>query len=255
MEETSNLNLELRRLIQQDPLDDTEYFQFSLFSDENNKYTYSFMTSWCGFDDDNLSIEYREPSLIIPDIAIQLFKDIKEPLLVVNDDKDFILFMNFFGGNGLITKNICKKYLSQLIEPKKNVKTYYGGYQDVKSVSKSKFNRAPNPKLRMQILKRDNLRCKICGSSPQNNEHVELHLHHITPHSIGGLTEDKNLITLCHTCHKGLDPHLDYSLYSLINIGMLSDFDSRGDYKKRIENNIRIGVERIKKSKLLNLKI
>lgn len=246
MEKSSNLNIELKRLIQQDALVDTEYFQFSLFSDENNKYTYSFMTNWCGFDDENQLIELREPSLIIPDIAIQLFKDINEPLLIINDDKDFILFMNFFGGNGLITKKICEKFLSEIIKPQKNVKTYYGGYQDIESVPKYKFNRAANPKLRMEILKRDNFRCKICGSSPQNNEHVELHLHHITPHSVGGLTEEKNLITLCHTCHKGLDPHLDYSLYPLINTGMLSDFDSKADYKKRIENNIKIGIKRMK---------
>ncbi len=204
------------------------------------------MTNWSSFHDENPSIELREPSLIIPNIAIQLFKDIKEPLLVINDDKDFVLFMNFFGGNGLITKNICEKYLSEIIKPQKNIKTYYGGYHNIESITKNKFNRAANPKLRMKILKRDNFRCKVCGSSPQNNEHVELHLHHITPHSVGGLTEEKNLITLCHTCHKGLDPHLEYSLYSLINVGLLSDFDSKEDYKLRIENNIKRGIERIK---------
>lgn len=33
----------------------------------------------------------------------------------------------------------------------------------------------------------------------------------------GGLTEDDNLITLCHTCHKGLDPHEDFDLFELID--------------------------------------
>lgn len=246
MEKSNNLKIELKRLIHQDFLHDTEYFQFSLFYNENNEFTYSFMTNWCGFDEENQLIELREPSLIVPEIAIQLFKDINEPLLIINNDKDFILFINFFGGNGLITKKICEKFLFEIIKPQKNIKTYYGGYHEIGSVPKYKFNRAANPKLRMKILKRDNFRCKICGNSPQNNEHVELHLHHITPHSVGGLTEEKNLITLCHTCHKGLDPHLDYSLYPLIDVGLLSDFEYRGDYIKRIENNIKIGIERIK---------
>jgi len=43
-------------------------------------------------------------------------------------------------------------------------------------------------------------------------------VHHIKPFSEGGLTEKNNLITLCKTCHDGLYPHFDYSLYSLIDI-------------------------------------
>ena len=159
--------------------------------------------------------------------------------------KDFSLFMNFFGGNGLITKDLCEKYLSKIIKPQENIKTYYGGYQDFESIAKNKFHRAANPKLRMEILKRDNFRCKICGSSPQNNEHIELQLHHITPHSLGGLTEEKNLITLCHTCHKGLEPHFDHSLYSLIDVGMFSDLKYKEDYIKRIEINVKFGIKRI----------
>ncbi|HFK5583432.1 HNH endonuclease [Elizabethkingia anophelis] len=251
MEKKKNLGIELKRLISQKPLENTEYYQFSIYSEENSKFSYTFMTNWCGNDENNPLIEIREPSLIIPDIAIQLFKDIKEPLLVINNKHDFGYFMHLFGGNGLITKGLCELYLPELIKPKKNIKTYYGGYHNIESIPKTKFNRAATPKLRMRILKRDNLRCKICGASPQNNEHVELHLHHITPHSQGGLTEEKNLITLCHTCHKGLEPHLDYSLYSLINIGMLSDYTHRDEYIERIKNNVKLGIERITKRKNL----
>ncbi len=249
MEKENKLNFELKRLINQKPLINTDYFQLSIFSIEKNRFSYSFMTNWCGNDEQNPLIEIREPSLMIPDKSIHLFKDINEPLLIINDKNDFGLFINLFGGNALITKELCDLYLSEIIKPQKNIKTFYGGYQNIESVPQSKFNRAANPKMRMKILQRDNLRCKVCGASPKNNEHIELHLHHITPHSEGGLTEEQNLITLCHTCHKGLEPHKDFSLYSLIDLGLLSDLQPKEEYINRIRNNIKLGIERIRSRK------
>jgi HNH endonuclease len=53
-----------------------------------------------------------------------------------------------------------------------------------------------------------------------------LHVHHIRPHGTGGLTEIDNLITLCHTCHIGLDPHLELGLYGMLPGGLpLGDID------------------------------
>src|SRR5258708_3087035 len=43
-----------------------------------------------------------------------------------------------------------------------------------------------------------------------------LHVHHICPHGMGGLTELGNLVTLCHTCHGGLDPHYEARLLSMV---------------------------------------
>jgi len=34
--------------------------------------------------------------------------------------------------------------------------------------------------------------------------HEDLHHHHLVPKTKGGTDEDKNLITLCHTCHRNL---------------------------------------------------
>lgn len=75
----------------------------------------------------------------------------------------------------------------------------------------------------MQILKRDGRRCRICGRNPDNHVDLELHLHHIRPWEKGGVTDPKNLITLCHTCHSGLDPHHDPSLFSYLRPDGASD--------------------------------
>lgn len=244
----NKLSKELKRIFRQSTLENTDYFQFSLFANEEGKFHYSYMSNWCGSDEENPNIEYREPSLMIVNKAIKLFQDIDQPLLIINDEKDLFLFLNFYGGNALITKELCRLYLSHTIQPRKNIRTYDEGFIQFEDIPKTQFNRAPNPKLRMEIFKRDNFKCKICGASPQNNEHVELHLHHITPYSNGGLTRKNNLITLCHTCHKGLEPHYDPQLYSFIGVGMLSEAIPTENYQQRIKRNITFGIKRYKEN-------
>ena len=55
--------------------------------------------------------------------------------------------------------------------------------------------------LRYDILRRDNFRCQICGSSAQDG--VKLHVDHIVPVSKGGKTTPDNLRTLCDRCNMG----------------------------------------------------
>lgn len=55
--------------------------------------------------------------------------------------------------------------------------------------------------LRYEILRRDNFRCQICGSTAQDG--VKLHVDHIVPVSKGGKTTYSNLRTLCDRCNMG----------------------------------------------------
>jgi 5-methylcytosine-specific restriction endonuclease McrA len=50
--------------------------------------------------------------------------------------------------------------------------------------------------LRQAVLKRDNWRCQLCGST------VGLEVHHIQPRSRLGDDAEGNLITLCSGCHQ-----------------------------------------------------
>jgi hypothetical protein len=59
---------------------------------------------------------------------------------------------------------------------------------------------AISPKLRDDVLRRDNFTCRHCGRSAPN---VELHIDHITPVSKGGETKLENLQTLCAECNFG----------------------------------------------------
>lgn len=56
--------------------------------------------------------------------------------------------------------------------------------------------------LRWEILRRDGLRCLACGRASALDG-VKLHIDHIKPFSLGGLTEKSNLRTLCSDCNLG----------------------------------------------------
>lgn len=86
-----------------------------------------------------------------------------------------------------------KKFFNQVIERKKvrQSREYF------KKVERSKMTAS----LRYDILKRDNYKCQICGSTVQDG--VKLHVDHIIPISKGGKTVPSNLRTLCDRCNIG----------------------------------------------------
>lgn len=55
--------------------------------------------------------------------------------------------------------------------------------------------------LRYDILKRDNFKCQICGTTASDG--AKLHIDHIIPVSKGGKTTPSNLRTLCDRCNLG----------------------------------------------------
>ena len=56
-------------------------------------------------------------------------------------------------------------------------------------------------RMRAQILKRDQYRCRMCGATPDHG--ATLHVDHIFPVSRGGTTTPDNLQTLCQDCNLG----------------------------------------------------
>lgn len=67
---------------------------------------------------------------------------------------------------------------------------------------RSSFRGSGWNKIREQVWKRDNYRCKICGAEENGEHHIA---HHIVPYS---QTKDNlldNLITLCRPCHQKVE--------------------------------------------------
>lgn len=57
-----------------------------------------------------------------------------------------------------------------------------------------------SPKLRFQILSRDEYRCRYCGTGAAK---TELHIDHRVPVSAGGDNHPSNLLTACRACNLG----------------------------------------------------
>lgn len=70
-------------------------------------------------------------------------------------------------------------------------------------------NRTLNEKIRLQVLKRDNYKCKKCGRSPATHRGIFLHVDHIKPFSKGGSNGIENLQTLCQKCNLGKNNNED----------------------------------------------
>ena len=55
------------------------------------------------------------------------------------------------------------------------------------------------PSLRYDVMRRDNFRCQICGSTASDG--VKLHVDHIVPVSKGGEYTKANIIPSCRSCN------------------------------------------------------
>jgi len=194
---------------------DNEYYAITFLGSCEGKIGYGVQTHWIGWVDDKPGREIREASIVNAEYMAKLWLEIGEDYLVVNSPKGLLFFFRF-GGNALVNKELAEKHLGYVLAPKETAYDGSFGFKGISNMPDYVFKRAPRPKHRMRILKRDKYRCRLCGRSPDNHTDIELHVHHIRPWSRGGLTENDNLITLCDTCHDGLDPHEEHSLFSVL---------------------------------------
>jgi len=205
---------------------DKEYYALTLHANKSGKIVWDAQTHFCGLVDNDLKKEFRVASIVNPEYMADAWKSIGQYYLVVNTNSHLLVFF-LLGGNVLIEKSIVqgRASLRELVEPCEVVLSGLAGFKSVESLPNVAFNKAPTPKLRMKIIKREGYKCAICGRSHRDYTDLELHVHHIRPFGEGGLTEDDNLITLCQTCHKGLEPHGDITLFALMNEGKLIDVE------------------------------
>jgi len=192
-----------------------KYYALTWAVDPEGQLIIEGQTVWVGFADIDRRVELRKFSEVLPEYIADHWISCQLPFCVVNTREEYVRWY-FTGGNALITIEMTKRFLPNVMNASPCVKIGSLGFTDVKNLPKVYSQSAPTPKMRMRVLKRDKRRCSICGRSPDNNTDIELNVHHIRPFGQGGVTLEDNLITLCSTCHKGLDPHYDWSLHELV---------------------------------------
>lgn len=210
------LTKEYLRLRTQKPTGSDGYYQITFLSDSSGKLQQSVQTQWHSFTETQPRREIRSGRLYDPEPQKEwLDKNLRQSAVIVNTVEDLHVFF-LCGGHALVEKTLGDELLSDLVGPRLTLlDSTHTGFVNADSLPKSKIQHAPSKKLRMEVIMRDEYRCRICGRSPANYVDVELHVHHIIPWGIGGITEKANLITLCKTCHDGLEPHYSPQLSKL----------------------------------------
>lgn len=148
---------------------------------------------------------------------------LRQDWVAVHDDTSLAMYLRI-GGNALVEKELADARLPEAVGPRECVHDgaievggfgFFGtGHLSDESVTR----RAPTRKLRMQVLKRDGYRCVVCGRRATDHTDLEIHVHHLVPWRMHGPTAEENLVTLCGTCHKGLDPDFEPSLRELAGL-------------------------------------
>ena len=206
----------IRRLLTQPEVPDDLYYHLTLVRKPSGGFQWSVQTQWCGYTEERPKREIRKGALYLGEAQRALLHQFGQLALLVNEEKDIAYFYGF-GGHALILKELGDRRFKSLVEPDVCWRDSGGlGFISESSLDSSRMQHAPSKKLRMGVLTRDGRRCLICGRAPTYYVDVELHVHHAIPWTEAGLTEEENLITLCKTCHDGLEPHFDDTLVSFL---------------------------------------
>jgi len=186
----------------------------TLTADQNFRVEFGTYSQWVGWTEDN-RYEIRQSRLVYSDYT-KIWEKLEMPYYFVHKPDELLVFL-VAGGNALVERKLAEEVFPGLLGPQISIPDGQAGYKSPGLFDEPAFRRAPTPRLRMQIFKRDDRRCRICGRRPDDNSDLVLHVHHIRPWEKGGVTDPANLITICHTCHSGLDPHEDHSLFRYIS--------------------------------------
>jgi hypothetical protein len=222
----------IQLLLAIEPNPGMHYYALTILLGDRREPEFSCFTGWVGFTEESPRREIRKASLVHADRMLKGWRKLGEPGMVVNTADDFSLFFAF-GGHAVVEQTLAESVVPEWLAPAVSVHVGEFGFASPEMLPPGAMQRAPTPKHRMRIIQRDNYRCRVCGRSPNDHVDLELHVHHVRPWAVGGVTEDGNLITLCHTCHNGLDPHFEFALFKLLPTKEVTD--RTASYTRRLQ--------------------
>lgn len=198
----------------------------------SNKHSFVAIQTMCIGIEKNKDIRRADLSKTVS--ARAHYKLLNYPLLCINNIEELSSFLRI-GGHAIVKPAIIETNWNEILNPRIVVDTYEEGFIDYKTIEQSHKSRFARGKLRMEIFERDNYCCKICGSSPDDGVHVKIEAHHIKPWEEGGISSPENLITLCKTCHEGIDIVSRELLYK--KIGLYFPYSENKLFKESINWN------------------
>jgi len=201
---------------QQLPEEDCWCYEVLVDKETSDSSAICFNTYWVGFADQERRIELREPRPLSRNDLIKRRSPYTGKLIEYVSTRVELVRLLIVGGHAAIDQRLAQTEIADYLKAEPVTTTGYGPFIPLPVPMSIATTPAPTKALRMKIFKRDQYRCKICGQRPSEDANVILHIHHIRPWANLGATVPSNLITICQTCHMGLEPHYDPDLADLI---------------------------------------
>jgi hypothetical protein len=200
-----------------------EYYALTLGANRRGRPFWGAQSYWVGFSERNPRWEVRAARLVNPASMTEAWSTMEQDWVSVHNDVSLTVYLQL-GGNALVAKRIAETHLPNVIAASEymhdgSIEVGGFGFLGTQHLPDDAVERrAPSRKLRMQVLKRDGFRCVACGRRASDHTDIELHVHHLVPWRMAGPTAEENLVTLCGTCHKGLDPDFEPALRELAGL-------------------------------------
>jgi hypothetical protein len=161
------------------------------------------ITTWEGWADKKRTVELRKPSIANDARRWALMRENHQTASTHDELRAFLRA----GGHALVRKAVVESWWPRFLESSPCLRhALFGPFVALDQLPPQAHARFPRGSLRQLVFARDGDRCRVCGRSPDDQVDIRLDLHHIVEWKNGGLTVEDNLITLCRTCHDGLDP-------------------------------------------------
>ena len=203
---------EIRRLMTQPGIPNKFYYGLTRLATDEGALLKSIDSHWVGYTTSRPRREIREATPLDGPMHRDNLRAMAQTCLLINCEDD-LRFWYAFGGNAVVLDDVAKAQFADELAPREVANASGAvGFVSANALIPEQLQHAPSKKTRMNVITRDGRRCFICGRSPANYVDLELHVHHIVPWGEGGITEPENLVTLCGTCHGGLNPHFDWQL-------------------------------------------
>jgi HNH endonuclease len=209
-----------------------DYYAFTFRANRRGRFEQECFSEFAGWSSRNPRWELRVASLVDPAKMADLWDGVGQQWVSVHTDAHLGIFLRL-GGNALVAKEIAQHRLPELLEPREfvhngEVATNGFGFLGTSHLDDvAAESGLAKGKLRMRVLERDGYRCVVCGRRPKDHLDLELHVHHVVPRRLGGPTAEENLVTLCGTCHKGLDPDFQPMLREIADLpGPIDSLDA-----------------------------
>ena len=92
---------------------DTYFWIFATWQD--GEIMYGGQTEWCGWADENKTIEIRKLRPVIPEAAYKWCCQIYSKPMIISSEYDAVVF-RIFGGQAIISREICDKFFPEFAE-------------------------------------------------------------------------------------------------------------------------------------------